>query len=70
MGSIAGSGTKFGTTIKDNGKSQEFSEYENDAGTAVHTSLMASEEGGKAKAAVEESDENLLTFNGETKIEN
>jgi hypothetical protein len=65
----AGSETEFGLTVKDNRKAQEFTEYENDAGTAVKASLAASQEGGKSKAAFEESEDNLLTFNGSTKID-
>ena len=77
QGSIAqktGSKTAFGVTVRSvggAGKVQEFSEFENDAGTGVKTAISASEEGSsKAKSAVEESEENVLTFPGETGIEN
>jgi hypothetical protein len=74
MGSIAGQAgneKEFGVTIKDGGGvAQEFSEFENDAGTGVDTGLDTSQEGGKQKTSFEESEENLLTFNNNTKIEN
>jgi hypothetical protein len=67
----AGSEKVYGLTVKDNGgTAQEFSEYENNAGTAVKTGLTTQQEGGKAKESFEEATENTLTFNGSTKIEN
>jgi hypothetical protein len=68
-----GSTTAFGLTVKTvsgEGKVQEYSEFENEAGTGVKTELGVKEEGGaKAKKGFEESAENVLTFTGTTSIE-
>jgi hypothetical protein len=69
----AGSKTQFvlevGTVNKE-GKVQNFSEYENDAGTGIKTTLQVLQEGGtKPKFAGEESESNILTFTEVTSIE-
>jgi hypothetical protein len=49
-----GSSTEFVETMKtvnEEGKAQEFSEFENEAGTGVKTKLEIEQEGGKAKTA-------------------
>jgi hypothetical protein len=56
-------------TVNGEGKVQNFSEFENDAGTGIKTSIEAKQEGGKAKPAFEESEDVELTFGGETSIE-
>jgi hypothetical protein len=66
----AGSTTEFGLTIRAPGGGQEFTEYENEAGTAVTATLLSSPEGGKFKAAGLETEDMLLKFNGATGIEN
>jgi hypothetical protein len=56
-------------TVNGEGKVQNFSEFENDAGTGIKTSIEAKQEGGKAKPAFEDSESIELTFSGETSIE-
>jgi hypothetical protein len=56
-------------TVGGAGKVQEFSEYENEAGTGVKTALSVKQEGGAAKKAFEESKTNELVFPSETGIE-
>jgi hypothetical protein len=67
-----GSTTTFNFTVKTvNGedKVQEYSEFENEAGTGIKTKIEVSQEGGKAKKAFEESTLNTLIFPLATKIE-
>jgi hypothetical protein len=68
-----GSTTAFGLTVATvggSGKVQEYSEFENEAGTGVKTALAVGQEGSsKTKAGFEESKENVLTFTGTTAIE-
>jgi hypothetical protein len=67
-----GSTTRFEytvQTVRREGKLQEFSEFENEAGTGVKTAIEVEEEGGKAKKALDESPENTLTFESATSIE-
>jgi hypothetical protein len=57
-------------TVAGEGKVQNFSEYENDAGTGIKTTLEVIQEGtGKAKKAFEESSANVLKFELATSIE-
>jgi hypothetical protein len=68
----AGSTTQFELsvgTVNGEGKVQNFSEFENDAGAGIKTTLETSEEGGKAKKSFEESSSNTLTFELITSIE-
>jgi hypothetical protein len=70
---LAGSSTGFDIsvgTVNGAGKVQNFSEYENDAGTGIKTTLQVLEEGGsKPKTAVLESEGDVLTFPSATSIE-
>jgi hypothetical protein len=68
----AGSTTLFEIsvgTVGGEGKAQNFSEYENEAGTGIKTTLEVQQEGGKAKKAFEESTGNDLDFELTTSIE-
>jgi hypothetical protein len=57
-------------TVNNEGKVQNFSEYENDAGTGIKTTLETIEEGtGKPKTSAEESFANDLNFELTTSIE-
>jgi hypothetical protein len=72
LGSItqkSGSTTAFTVKVSSTEKAQEFSEYENNGGTAVKASLKTSQEGGKAKASFENAEEGVLTFGSATAIE-
>jgi hypothetical protein len=67
-----GSTTRFNFTVKTvnaEGKVQEYSEFENEAGTGIKTSIEVSQEGGKAKKGFEESTLNTLIFPLATSIE-
>jgi hypothetical protein len=56
-------------TVGNEGKVQNFSEYENEAGTGIKTTLEVQQEGGKNKKAFEESANNELNFELTTSIE-
>jgi hypothetical protein len=56
-------------TIDGEGRVQEYSEFENDAGTGVKTALSVKQEGGAAKAGFLESASNVWTFPSTTSIE-
>jgi hypothetical protein len=68
----AGSTTQFEIsigTLNDEGRIQEFSEFENDAGTGVKTAIEVHLEGGKGKRAFVETTSSTLTFELTTSIE-
>jgi hypothetical protein len=68
----SGSKTTFEISIATKnaeGKVQEYSEFENEAGTGVKTSLEVIQEGGKAKRGFQELTCSELIFSGETSIE-
>jgi hypothetical protein len=73
LGSIAqkaGSTTQFSLKVASAGKAQEFSEYENNSGTAVRVSLKVQPEGsGKPKAIFLNFEEGELVFGSATSIE-
>jgi hypothetical protein len=56
-------------TVNGAGTVQEYSEFENEAGTGIKTKIELSQEGGKAKEAFEESTLNTLIFELTTSIE-
>jgi hypothetical protein len=56
-------------TVGGEGKVQEYSEFENNAGTGIKTKIEVSQEGGKAKEGFEESTLNTLIFPLVTSIE-
>jgi hypothetical protein len=58
-----------GKTVNGEGKIQEYSEFENEAGTGIKTKLEVEQEGGKAKEAFAESLDNTLKFPSATSIE-
>jgi hypothetical protein len=73
IGQRPGSKTEFGISIKDKeGKEgpQEFSEFENEAGTGVTLSLKVSQEGGALKEESINDEEEIMTFEEPTSIEN
>jgi hypothetical protein len=73
LGSInqkSGSTSEFSLGIKDHeGRSQEFTEYENNAGTSVKVSLTVAFGGGKPHSIFLESESNTLRFGSNTSIE-
>jgi hypothetical protein len=65
-----GSTTQFSVKVLAPGGVQEFSEYENDAGTAVKAKLETSQENGALKASTENVEAGLSEFPSATSIEN
>jgi hypothetical protein len=57
-------------TVSGEGKAQEYSEFENEAGTGIKTKFEFQQEGGKAKNAFVEGLHNTLKFESTTSIEN
>jgi hypothetical protein len=72
LGSIAqksGSTNEFTVKVSSTATAQEFSEYENEAGTAVKVSLATSQEGGATKESFENAEMGTLKFSTTTAIE-
>jgi hypothetical protein len=65
-----GSTRQFSVKVLAPGGVQEFSEYENDAGTAVKTKLETSQENGARKESFENIEAGLVEFPTATSIEN
>jgi hypothetical protein len=65
-----GSTTQFSLKVLAPGSVQEFSEYENDAGTAVKAKLETSQENGALKPSTENVEGGLIEFESATAIEN